>query len=448
MCAAVQRARAGLGPSLIEAKTYRYLEHAEGFPIPGNYRTAEEIERWKQRDPIQIHRRRLIDEGVLTEGQASEIEAEVKAEVRHAVDFARQSDLPNPAEAFEGVYSCSKVEVAADERDRARTAGTAPAPLREIGWFSAVFEALREEMARDERVIFIGEDIALYGSTPLLEGFADRLRSAPISENGFVGMAVGAAMTGLRPFVDLTVANFIYLAMDQIVNQAAKLRYMTGGQTSVPAVFRAAMWHNNSIAAQHSDRPYPAFLNVPGLKVVVPATPYDMKGLLKAAIRDDDPVLIFDELSQWFQTGPVPEGEYVVPLGVAEVKRQGRDVTVVAIGSSVKPALDASDELSADGVSVEVVDPRTLAPLDKQTILQSVAKTRRLVLAEPANKTNGAAAEIAAIVAEEAFGSLKAAVLRVATPDVHIPYSAVMEKPLYPSKEKIVAAVRRQLAVR
>jgi pyruvate dehydrogenase E1 component beta subunit len=303
-------------------------------------------------------------------------------------------------------------------------------------------------MARDERVIFIGEDIALYASTPLLEGFADRLRSTPISENGFVGMAIGAAMTGLRPFVDLTVANFIYLAMDQIVNQAAKLRYMTGGQTSVPAVFRAAMWHNNSIAAQHSDRPYPMFLNVPGLKVVVPATPYDMKGLLKAAIRDDDPVLIFDELSQWFQTGPVPEGEYVIPLGVADVKRQGRDVTVVAIGSTVKPALDAADELSANGVSVEVIDPRTLAPFDKHTVLQSVAKTGRLVVVEPANKTNGAAAEIAAIVAEEAFGSLKDPILRVTTPDVHIPYSAVMEKPLYPNKEKIVAAVRRQVRVR
>jgi 2-oxoisovalerate dehydrogenase E1 component len=446
--AAVERARAGRGPSLIEAKTYRYLEHAEGFPIPGNYRTAEEIERWKQRDPIDIHRRRLIDDGILTEGHASEIETQVRRDLEQAIEYAQQSNLPAPADAFEGVYARSHIEVVADARARAESGGAAAAAVREIGWFSAVFEALREEMARDERVIFIGEDIALYASTPLLEGFADRLRSTPISENGFVGMAIGAAMTGLRPFVDLTVANFIYLAMDQIVNQAAKLRYMTGGQTSVPVVLRAGMWHNNSIAAQHSDRPYPMFLNVPGLKVVIPATPYDMKGLLKAAIRDDDPVLIFDELSQWFQTGPVPEGEYIIPLGVADVKREGRDVTVVAIGSTVQHALEGAEELAADGISVEVIDPRTLAPLDTRTILQSVAKTGRLVLVEPANKTLGAAAEIAAFVAEEAFSCLKGPVCRVTTPDVQIPFSPVMEKPLYPNREKIVAAVRRQLGGR
>lgn len=316
---------------------------------------------------------------------------------------------------------------------------------RQISYFEAIFEALREEMARDERVILIGEDIALYATTPLLEGYAGRLRSAPISENGFVGMAVGAAMTGLRPVVDLTIASFIYLATDQLVNQAAKIRYMTGGQTKVPAVFRAAMWHNGSNAAQHSDRPYPMFMNAPGLKIAVPATPYDMKGLLKAAIRDDDPVLIFEDNDLWFQNGPVPEDDYLVPLGAADIKRAGSDVTVTAIGATVGHAIEAAEELSADGISAEVIDPRTLVPLDKPTILGSVAKTGRLVLVELANKTNGAAAEIAAIVAEEGFSSLKAPIIRVTTPDVHIPFSPVMEKPLYPDKEKIVAAVRRQL---
>ncbi|MFI5394122.1 MAG: thiamine pyrophosphate-dependent enzyme [Candidatus Binatia bacterium] len=451
MRTAVQRARDGFGPSLVEAKTYRYREHAEGFPIPGNYRTEEEIERWKQRDPVQIHRRRLISTGVLTEAQATEIEAQVRAELKRAVEFGLHSDFPDPAEAFEDLYATpipdtAACQVVADERDRAQGGGGTgeAATEREISGLAATLEALREEMTRDQRVVYIGEDIGLYKTT-LLAGLGERIWSTPISENGFVGMAVGAAMTGLRPFVDLTVANFIYLAMDQIVNQAAKIRYMTGGQTRVPAVFRAAMWHNNTIAAQHSDRPYPMFMNVPGLKVVVPATAYDMKGLVKSAIRDDDPVLIFDELSMWFESSPVPEAEYLVPLGVASVKRTGSDVTIVAIGSTAKHALAAADELSAAGISAEVIDPRTLVPLDKRTIFASVAKTGRLVLVEVANKTNGAAAEIAAIVAEEAFGSLKAPILRVATPDVHIPFSPVMEKPLYPNKDKIVAAVRRQL---
>jgi pyruvate dehydrogenase E1 component beta subunit len=321
-----------------------------------------------------------------------------------------------------------------------------PSAQREITYFDAIFEAQREEMQRDERVILIGEDVALYASTGLLAGFGpNRLLSAPISENSFVGMAVGAAMTGLRPIVDLTIASFLYLAMDQLVNHAAKIHYMSGGQAKVPAVFRASMWHNGSNAAHHSDRPYPMFMNVSGLKLAVPATPYDMKGLLKAAIREDNPVLLFEDNDLWFQTGPVPEGDYVVPLGVADVKREGHDVTVVAIGATVGHALAAADELLADGCSVEVIDPRSLVPLDKRTILDSVAKTGRLVLVDLANKTSGAAAEIAAIVAEEAFSSLRAPVLRVTTPDVHIPFSPAMEKPLYPTKDKVVAAVRRQL---
>jgi pyruvate dehydrogenase E1 component beta subunit len=187
------------------------------------------------------------------------------------------------------------------------------------------------------------------------------------------------------------------------------------------------------------------FMNVPGLKVVVPATPYDMKGLLKAAIREDDPVLVFEDLNLWFQSGPVPEDDYVIPLGVAAVRREGRDATVVAIGAMVAQALEAAEELSADGVSVEVIDPRSLVPLDKRRILNSVAKTRRLVLVDLANRTNGAAAEIAAMVAEEGFSSLRAPILRVTTPDVPVPFSPVMEKPLYPNKERIVAAVRQQL---
>lgn len=317
---------------------------------------------------------------------------------------------------------------------------------REITYFEAIFEAEREEMERDERVILIGEDIAIYEATGLLTGFGpNRVRSTPISENSFVGMAIGAAMTGLRPIVDLMIANFAYLAMDQLVNQAAKIRYMTGGQTCVPIVFRATMWHGGSNAAHHSDRPYPMFMNVPGLKVAVPATPHDMKGLLKAAVRDDAPTLLFEDKNLWSEKGPVPEDDAIVPFGVAEVKRPGDDVTIVAVGSTVSHASEAADELSAEGISAEVIDPRSLAPLDKGTILRSVAKTGRLVVVDLANKTGGAAAEIAAIVAEEAFGSLQAPIVRVATADVPIPFSPIMEKGLYPNREKIVAAVRHQL---
>jgi len=317
---------------------------------------------------------------------------------------------------------------------------------REITYFEAVFEAEREEMTRDERVILIGEDLGLYEKTGLLSGFAPgRIRSAPISENSFVGVAVGAAMTGLRPIVDLTIASFCFVAADQLVSQAAKSRYMFGGQADVPLVVRAAMWHGGSNAAHHSDRPYPIFMNVPGLKIAVPATPRDAKGLLKAAVRDDDPVLIFEDKNLWFQRGPVPEEDGVVPLGVADVRREGGDATVVAVGSTVGPALEAAEELSAEGCSVEVIDPRTLVPLDARAILESVAKTGRLVIVDLANKTCGAAAEISAIAAEEAFDALAAPIVRVTTPDVHIPFSPPLEKPLYPDKDKIVAALRRVL---
>ena len=324
---------------------------------------------------------------------------------------------------------------AASERDQ-----------REISYLQAIFEAHQEEMLRDERVVLIGEDLSLYTRTGLLDAsLGERIFSAPISENGFSGMGVGAALTGLRPIVDLTIASFVYLAMDQIVNQAGKLRYMTGGQAHIPIVFRASMWHDGSNAAHHSDRPYPMLMNAPGLKIVVPASPSDVKGLLKAAIRDDDPVFVFEDHSLWFQSGPVPGGDHLVPIGVAAVRREGSDATVVTIGSTQGAALGAAQDLAAEGISVEVIDPRTLVPLDEQAVLNSVAKTGRLVVVDPANRRGGAAAEIAALVAEEAFDCLRKPIIRVATPDVPIPFSPALEKPLYPSREGIAAAIRRLL---
>jgi pyruvate/2-oxoglutarate/acetoin dehydrogenase E1 component len=314
----------------------------------------------------------------------------------------------------------------------------------DISYFQAIFEAHQEEMSRDERVVLIGEDISLYTKAGILDvGLEQRVFSAPISENGFCGMGVGAALTGLRPVVDLTIASFVYLAMDQIVNQAAKIRYMTGGQATIPIVFRASMWHEGSNAAHHSDRPYPMLMNAPGLKIVVPATPADVKGLIKSAIRDDDPVVVFEDNSLWFETGPVPVGEHLTPLGVAATRRPGDDVTLVAIGGTQRIALEAAALLADEGCSVEVIDPRSLVPLDRAAILGSVERTGRLVIADPANRTCSAASEIAAIACEEAFDSLTAPIRRITTPDVPIPFSPSLEGPLYPATADIVDAIRK-----
>lgn len=320
----------------------------------------------------------------------------------------------------------------------------------EMSYLQAIVEAQREEMLRDDRVILIGEDIAIYGGRPLYDTFDDkRLKNVPISENSFTGMGIGAALTGLRPIVDLTIASFVYLASDQIINQAAKLRYMTGGQLTVPIVFRACTYYNVSNAAQHADRPYPFFMNVPGLKIVAPSTPTDMKGLLKSAIRDDDPVLVFEDINLWTKKERVPtDPNFLVPIGKADVKRVGSDVTVVSIAGCLPKVMAAAEQAEVDGLSVEVIDPRTLVPLDKETILSSVMKTGRLVIVDNSHRVNSVASEIAAVVAEEGFHSLCQPIQRVTTPAVHIPFSATLEKPLYPNKDAILAAIRRVMTAK
>ena len=315
---------------------------------------------------------------------------------------------------------------------------------QKLSYLQAIVEAQREEMRRDERVILMGEDIAVYGAQSLFDEFDhSRLRNVPISENSFTGVGVGAALTGLRPIVDLTIASFVYLASDQIINQAAKLRFMTGGQLKVPIVVRTSTFYNNRTAAQHADRPYPLFMNIPGLKVVAPATASDAKGLLKAAVRDDDPVIIFEDINLWNKKEEVPcDEDFLVPIGKADIKRAGSDVTIVSVAGCLPHALAAAELLSKEGISVEVVDLRTIAPMDKETILASVAKTGRLVIADNSHKVGSVASEIAAVVSEEGFESLRKPIQRVATPSVHIPYNQTLERQLYPSKERIAAAVR------
>lgn len=325
-----------------------------------------------------------------------------------------------------------------------------------MSYLGAIGAAQREAMDADERVIIIGEDVEanVYGTTGGGKSRAEkgdfvqmygknRIRNTPISEEGIVGFAAGAAMTGLRPIVDLSYSSFLYMAMDQFVNQIAKNRYMFGGQASIPAVFRSAMFYGLNTGAHHSDRPYPMFMNVPGLKIMAPSSPADAKGLLRTAIDSDDPVLTFEACILWGSKEDVSEDEYWIPFGKARVAREGTDVTVVAISSSVPEAVAAADALKEEGLSVEVIDPRTLVPLDKEAILKSVSKTGRLVVAEPAHRTCGAAAEISSIVSEEVFDSLKAPIIRVTAPDMQIPFSPALEKQMYPNKETIGQAIRK-----
>ena len=330
-----------------------------------------------------------------------------------------------------------------------------------MSYLGAIGAAQREAMDADERVIVIGEDVEanVYGTTggsgkaraaegDFLQRYGrERIRNTPISEEVIVGAAAGAAMTGLRPIVDLSYSSFLYMAMDQFVNQVAKNRYMFGGQASLPVVFRSAMFYGLNTGAHHSDRPYPMFMNVPGLKIIAPASPADAKGLLRSAVDSDDPVLSFEACLLWGMKEEVPEHEYRIPLGVGRTVREGSDVTVVAISNAVVEAAAAADVLAAEGLSVEVFDPRTLVPLDVEGILASVRRTGRLVVADPAHRTCGAAAEISAFVAEHAFESLQAPIVRVTTPDMQIPFSPSLEKQLYPNRRSIEAAIRRVLDV-
>lgn len=319
------------------------------------------------------------------------------------------------------------------------------APCERLSYLEAIVQAQIEEMERDERVIMMGEDIAIYGSGALVRRFGPRrIWPLPISETSFAGVGIGAAIAGLRPIIDFNIASFMYLASDQIINQAAKLRYMTGGQVRIPIVFRVCMFYGAALAAQHSDRPYPFFMNVPGLKIICPTSPSDVKGLLKSAIRDDDPVMLFEDTKLWPLKEDVPtDPDCLIPIGRAAIKQAGSDVTLVAIGGAMRPALEAAKVLAARGVSAEVIDPRTLKPLDTEAIIRSVAKTGRLVIVENAHRMASASAEISAAVCEAAFGSLRSPIVRLTAPDVHVGFSPALEQALFPNTEQIVAAVER-----
>ncbi len=322
---------------------------------------------------------------------------------------------------------------------------------RELTFGEAIREALAEELRRDPRVFMIGEDIAEAGTTfkvlnGLVEEFGpERIIDSPISEPGITGLGVGAAMTGMRPVVDLMFGDFLTLAMDQMVNQAAKIHYMSGGKLKVPMVLRTTMGAGRRSAAQHSQSLHAWLSHIPGLKVVVPSTPYDAKGLMKSAIRDENPVAIFeDKMMYKLVKGIVPEDEYTIPLGVADVKREGSDITLIATSSMVYAALDAAKMLDEIGISAEVVDPRTLVPLDKNTLMESAKKTSRVIVIDEGYEQYGVTAEIASTIADGAFYYLDAPVKRIGAMNVPIPFSPALEDLTIPNAEKI-AQVAKQL---
>jgi acetoin:2,6-dichlorophenolindophenol oxidoreductase subunit beta len=317
---------------------------------------------------------------------------------------------------------------------------------REMMYGDAIGAAIVEEMQRDPSVVLYGQNLAMTKRDPLLKKFGkDRVRIAPISETAETGIAIGAAITGLRPIVELWMSEFMLVAFDQIINEAPRLRYMSGGNVKVPVVFKAGFGFAAGWAGQHSNCIYHAMMGIPGLRVVLPSTPADAKGLMAASIRDDNPVVYLHHYMLTLDKGEVPDGEYVIPLGVADVKRAGNDVTIVGTGWMVKKSLAAAEMLAAQGISAEVVDPRTLAPLDIKTILASVKKTGRLVLVDQAPRHSSAAVVIAGEVAEQGFEYLRAPVKLVTALDTPVPYSEPLENYILPNEDKIVDAVKAVL---
>lgn len=320
--------------------------------------------------------------------------------------------------------------------------------MREITYAEAIREALREEMKQNDKVFILGEDVGRFGgcfgvTKGLWEEFGDeRVRDTPISETAIIGSAVGAAATGMRPVAEIMFCDFMGVAMDEITNQAAKMRYMFGGKVSIPMVVRTPVGGGLCAAAQHSQSLEAWFTHLPGLKVVMPSTPYDAKGLFKASIRDDNPVIFLEHKMLYGVKGPVPEEDYIVPLGVADVKREGKDLTIIATSLMVHKALEAASLLEKEGISVEVVDPRTLYPLDEETILSSVKKTHKALVVHEAVERNGFGGEIVSIIMEKAFEYLDAPVKRVCGKNVPIPFSPPLERFVIPQVEDIVNAAK------
>ena len=434
---AVDRARAGEGPTLIEAMTYRHGQHSLRVNLR-DPRPEDEIQSWMDRDPIARMEKRLTTEGGFSDEQFDETTQAVDEEIETAVTFGRESPEPQVQVMLDAVYA-----------PHATYTEPGPNTERMLSYPEALNEALDQEMLRDDRVFLMGEDVGATGgifgvSKGLMERYgAERVRDTPISEATFVGCGVGAAIAGMRPVVEIQIFDFVALTMDMLVNQAAKFRFMLGGKPTVPLVVRGPQGGGIRLAAQHSQSLEAWFTHVPGLVVAAPSTPYEAKGLLVAAIRDNNPVIFLEQKLLYLGgTGPVPEELYAIPLGKADIKREGTDVTVVATLAMVPRALSAATVLERDGISVEVIDPRTLQPLDEETILSSVRKTNRLLIVHEAWVRGGFGAEVSAMVVDKAFDYLDAPIARLGAPHTPMPYNDRLELEVIPSQERIVEAIR------
>jgi len=428
---AIVRARAGGGPTLIECKTYRTRAHAEGMG-DFTYRTRDEVAAWKERCPI----RRLRES--VDARRCDAIDAEIAQIVREAREFAEASPVPDPATATDHVYA----------EPAAPTASPPEPGNREITFVAATLEALDHAMASNPAIFVMGEGIGARGgnfrtTTGLYAKYGpERLCDTPICERGFVGLGCGAAMTGARPVIDFMFIDFINDAFGETINQIAKMQYMSSGRLTMPILLRGCGGIGHSAATHHSGLYHSIYAHIPGLRVVMPSTPYDAKGLLAHALRSNDPVLFLEHRELMSSKGPVPEQHYEIPFGQARIARTGSDVTIVAISFMVHHALKAAEQLTGEGVSVEVVDPRTVSPLDVETILQSVAKTGRLLVVDEAFGPCSIASEIAAQVADAGFDDLDAPIKRLNGAFAPTPYAPSLEKAVVPQVDDLIRAIR------
>jgi 2-oxoisovalerate dehydrogenase E1 component len=451
---AAELCRKGKGPCLLELDTYRYYGHSLSDPR-NEYRTKEEEAAWKEVDAIDNLAAQALECKALTKKTLEDIKKRVQDRNARAAERAMKSADPDPADVIKYMYTDTVADTVPEEFSKVTIVKERPEIKRvdgQLTYKDALKEAMFEEMMRDRRVIFYGEDVADYGgafkvSKGLLEAFGrDRVFNAPISEAAICGTAVGASMVGLRPVVELMYMDFALMASDQISNQAAKWHYMSGAKAEIPIVIRASVGGGKGYGGQHSQTLETIFTHIPGLYVAYPSTPYDAKGMLKSAIRDNNPIMFVESQLLYGVKGPVPEKEYLIPLGVADVKRTGTDLTIVAWGPAVRDSLKAADMLMAESkTSVEVIDIRSLVPLDIDTIVQSVRKTGRCVVASQCISMGSFTGEIASTIMEKAFDYLDAPVIRVGAKNGIAPQAYVLEMAFLPNAKDIVAAAKQIL---
>ncbi len=443
---AVDRARAGEGPTLIEAKTYRTVGHHEGDPVTGTYRTQAEVDDWAKRCPVTTFRARLKDEfGIATETVLGEIEKRIDDVVQESVDFARASAEPDGSTVFMHTYADPLNPPEAMRRITSTRS-------KETSWLDAVRDGIAEEMRANPHVMYFGEGTGERGGTfahtkGLYQEFgADRVVDMPISEQGFTGAALGASATGCRVIADLMFADFLFEAGGQIALQAAKLRYMSNGQMNAPMVLRVGAGTVRSTGPHHSGTYHPIWAHIPGLIVCMPSTPADAKGLMKTALRAGDPVLMLETKALFASKGPVPEGEHYVPFGLARIARAGKHITIAASGQMVQRSLEAAETLAADGIEAEVVDLRTIQPLDVDTVAESVSKTHHLLVVDEGWPMMGVGAELGQAMNEIAFDQLDAPVARLHTAPVTHPFGPALERAMLVNADRIVTRVKEVLA--